>query len=297
LKILHITKLKSGGAYIACTHFCKALSMLDHQNEIKLIDEDYNLDEYGAIFLHWFGVGYPTLNTNRRVFIVLHDYSSITGGCVYRKGCYKNLDGCNNCPQKIKDSHKILKSRPNYKRIACGQKIFVDSLNSGFETEYVHISVGDSQPFEKYEDEVFLWVSEYPTERKGSMDIIGLSNNYKINVVGRYDKVLSLHDNINTFGYTPNEYMFEFYKKCYAVLIPSSEETCGLVALEAMKYGRPVLGYNSIYPMLTIHKENLRESINELKENYDYHRDLAIKMYKTRTYKKMSEDLERILWT
>ena len=51
-------------------------------------------------------------------------------------------------------------------------------------------------------------------------------------------------DNITFLGWIPHEEVPAYYEACDAVIMPSRWEAFGLVAIEAMKYGKPVIVSN-----------------------------------------------------
>ena len=51
-------------------------------------------------------------------------------------------------------------------------------------------------------------------------------------------------DNITFLGWIPHEEVPAYYESCDAVIMPSRWEAFGLVAIEAMKYGKPVIVSN-----------------------------------------------------
>ena len=51
-------------------------------------------------------------------------------------------------------------------------------------------------------------------------------------------------DNITFLGWIPHEDVPAYYEACDAVIMPSRWEAFGLVAIEAMKYGKPVIVSN-----------------------------------------------------
>ncbi|MCI6655110.1 MAG: glycosyltransferase family 4 protein, partial [Clostridium sp.] len=51
-------------------------------------------------------------------------------------------------------------------------------------------------------------------------------------------------DNITFLGWIPHEELTAYYEACDAVIMPSRWEAFGLVAIEAMKYGKPVIVSN-----------------------------------------------------
>ena len=65
------------------------------------------------------------------------------------------------------------------------------------------------------------------------------------NVLNEKAQVDKIDDDRITFlGWIPNDKLGAYYKKCDVVVMPSRWEAFGLVAIEAMKYGKPVLASN-----------------------------------------------------
>ncbi len=51
-------------------------------------------------------------------------------------------------------------------------------------------------------------------------------------------------DRLTFLGWIPHEKIASYYMGCDAVIMPSRWEAFGLVAIEAMKYGKPVIASN-----------------------------------------------------
>lgn len=65
------------------------------------------------------------------------------------------------------------------------------------------------------------------------------------NVVGDSKKIDMINSNKITFcGWIPHNQLAGYYKGCDAVIIPSRWEAFGLVGIEAMKYGKPIIVSN-----------------------------------------------------
>ena len=65
------------------------------------------------------------------------------------------------------------------------------------------------------------------------------------NVVGGGPKIEKKNtDRITFLGWVPHEKLASYYTACDAVVMPSRWEAFGLVAIEAMKYGKPVIASN-----------------------------------------------------
>lgn len=65
------------------------------------------------------------------------------------------------------------------------------------------------------------------------------------NVVGDSEKIPMVNTDRVTFcGWVPHNQLDGYYKSCDAVIMPSRWEAFGLVGVEAMKYGRPIIVSN-----------------------------------------------------
>lgn len=65
------------------------------------------------------------------------------------------------------------------------------------------------------------------------------------NVVGGGIKIEKKNtDRITFLGWIPHDKLASYYSACDAVIMPSRWEAFGLVAIEAMKYGKPVIVSN-----------------------------------------------------
>lgn len=78
------------------------------------------------------------------------------------------------------------------------------------------------------------------------------------NVVGDSKKVNMVNtDKITFCGWVPREQLAGYYKGCDAVILPSRWEAFGLVGVEAMKYGKPIIVSNrGALPELINEEEN-----------------------------------------
>ena len=64
------------------------------------------------------------------------------------------------------------------------------------------------------------------------------------NVVGRDFVRKENTERVSFLGWIPHEKLSSYYAQCDAILMPSRWEAFGLVAIEAMKYGKPVIASN-----------------------------------------------------
>ncbi len=69
----------------------------------------------------------------------------------------------------------------------------------------------------------------------------------KLNLI-RLSKKLGVKDNIIFHGLVPHSKVSELYKTCRIVVLPSLHESFGLVILEGMSSGRPVVATNAVGP-------------------------------------------------
>ncbi len=77
------------------------------------------------------------------------------------------------------------------------------------------------------------------------------------NVVGGMQIRKENTDRVTFYGWIPHDQLGSYYATCDAVIMPSRWEAFGLVAVEAMKYGKPVIASNrGALPELVEHGKN-----------------------------------------
>lgn len=198
--------------------------------------------------------------------------------------CDKWKEGCYNCPQlkEYPQSRLIDNSRFMYKykkehflnipnlSLVTVSKWLQMELKQSFLKDYNSVVIEngiDTEVFQYKESKlredyslnnkfIILGVASGWSQRKGLNDIIRLANiiknkemhDIKIVLIGVTDeqKALCEEHNILAFKRTQNvERLVEWYSVADVFLNPSMEETFGLVTVEAMSCGTPVIAYNS----------------------------------------------------
>jgi glycosyltransferase involved in cell wall biosynthesis len=218
---------------------------------------------------------------NKPVVWTLHDCWSFTGHCAYFDyvGCEKWKTGCYECPQKKSYPASFLfdGSESNYlnkKEIFNGLKnmsIVTPSnwlkrmVEQSFLSKYaVHVINNGidlntffprdsyfSEKFNIQDKKIILGVANVWEERKGFSTFLELSrlidDNYIIVLIGLSEKQIELlPNNIIGIRRTENiEELAKWYSISDVCANPSVEETFGLVTVEAMACGTPVVVYNA----------------------------------------------------
>ena len=102
-----------------------------------------------------------------------------------------------------------------------------------------------------------------------------------------------LEENVKFHGIVSQQELERFYSQAYAFVFPSLLEGYGLVLIEAMSYGLPVIAFNNSAMPYTIKNEvngllvtncdstELGDKILWLMKNVDYHRNLSQNALKT----------------
>jgi putative colanic acid biosynthesis glycosyltransferase len=212
----------------------------------------------------------------------LHDCWAFTGHCTYfdSVGCNKWETGCHNCPQRLSypNSWGFDASKKNYKQ---KQELFNSLSNLTIVPVSEWLAELVSRSFLRYypikvirngvdlkqftpknpndirnrlnlQDKlVILGVANGWTKRKGLSDFIELSErlecNSKIVLIGLNKKqIKELPQNIIGVERTESVgELAEFYSLADIFINPSVEESFGLVTIEAMACGTPVVVYNA----------------------------------------------------
>ena len=216
----------------------------------------------------------------KKVIWTLHDCWAFTGHCAYFSyaGCEKWKSGCFECPQKkeypksliIDNSKKnwILKKElftsiedmvlvtPSKWLASLVKESFlnkypVEVIYNGIDTDVFKPTKSDFRTKNGLEDKkIILGVASVWDRRKGLYDFIKLSelldDTYKIVLVGLSNEQMNgIPEKILGIPRTNSATeLAEIYSAADVFVNPSVEETMGLVTVEAMACGTPVITYN-----------------------------------------------------
>ncbi|MDU1414423.1 MAG: glycosyltransferase [Clostridium sp.] len=220
---------------------------------------------------------------NKPVVWTLHDCWTFTGHCAYFDdiGCEKWKSQCYDCCQL--NSYPISKIKDNSKgNYICKKAIFngvnglkvitvsswlkgkveqsflkdydIRVINNGIDVDTFKPLDSKDKIDKKYNiqgKKIILGVSNIWDERKGLKDFLKLSqiidDSFVIVLVGlNDDQIKELPSNIIGIRRTENiEELAELYSAAMVLVNTSVEETFGLVTVEAMACGTPVIVYNS----------------------------------------------------
>lgn len=219
--------------------------------------------------------------SNKKVIWTLHDCWAFTGHCSHFDAinCNDWEKQCKHCPKKREYPSSYFKDNSQFnfikkKEIFNGiknmiivtpskwlaklvKKSFLKEykvivINNGIDLEVFKPRKGNFKKKYGVEDKkIILGVANIWDKRKGIDYFVKLSkelsNDYKIVLVGVNKKLKKiLPDNIIKINRTDNiEELCEIYSDAYVFLNPSCEETMGLVTVEALACGIPVIVNNA----------------------------------------------------
>ncbi|MDD2435158.1 MAG: glycosyltransferase [Bacilli bacterium] len=291
--------------------------------------------------------------TNKKSIISLHDPWLLTGGCVHPMKCKKWKDGCHNC-ETVKsvftystiNSHSLWKLKQKVFKdidvdLIVSSQYMMDMVKTSPITKHIknihYIPFGiDLTKFKEQskmearkkfginqKDIVLFFRAQ--NEFKGTNKIVEALSNIYLN----HSITLLTCDQKNLVSKLKNKYnivelgkikdentMIEAYNSCDIFLMPSSGESFGLMAIEAMACAKPIIIFdNSALPSVTFAPEcgylveddnanELGKAIKFLIENKDERmkrgnlgRKLAVENYDINTYNnkiiKLYEDMYR----
>lgn len=255
-------------------------TLIDIPSTKKLIKkiEDFNPDIIHLHNIHGYYVNYKYLfeylnKTNIKVIWTLHDCWSFTGYCPYFDyiKCNKYKSGCKNCKHPFKYPFSIFKQNIS-KHYELKEKLFnnnknltlvvtsnwsKDRLKESFlkDKDIKVINNGiDLSIFKKVcdkdDDFNILFVANYWTPAKGLNDlekiIENINENIKVTIVGQIKPSKYLQDRCTIIQRTENkEKLVELYSKAHLFINPTYEDVFGLVNVEALACGTPVITYNT----------------------------------------------------
>lgn len=210
----------------------------------------------------------------------LHDCWAFTGHCTHFDliGCKKWKTHCNNCPlthtypksyvdqsyKNFEDKRDIFNGHPNLTIVTPShwlKSLVKKSYLRSYKIKVIHngIDLNQFRILDKMNrnikidssKKVILGIANVWGNSKGLDDFLKLSEmlseRYQIVLIGLNKKQLrQLPNNIIGFSRIDsiNE-LVEWYNRADAFVNPSKEESFGLVTVEAMACGTPVIGYNA----------------------------------------------------
>ena len=163
--------------------------------------------------------------------------------------------------QKLRSHRYQLESNRNLDvLIVASQYMKSVLIQNGFPPDRVEVIPYYTEPipFDRIEFLNFILFVGRLHETKGLQDLLGAlvecPENLKLIVVGEgyyrgeIDRIIAqknLAGRIEFSGWLPQERLREHYLSCLALVVPSLwPEPFGIVGIEAMSYGKPVIGYN-----------------------------------------------------
>ncbi|UOW67240.1 glycosyltransferase [Paraclostridium bifermentans] len=253
-------------------------------SDLKLIRPDIiHLHNLHGSYINYVKLFKYIKDSNIKVVWTLHDCWSFTGKCPHFTAieCYKWKDKCFDCkqldiyPRSMVDltstMYKVKKDTfANLDNISIVvvsnwlKKICKESFLNKHNTYVIENGINldkfkasnNTALKEKYNIKdkfIILGVASPWTERKGINDFIKLSqildsNYYKIVLIGMSKEQIREFSKYNILGLEKTdsvEELIEWYSLSDVLFNPSIEETFGLVTVEAMACGTPVIVYNS----------------------------------------------------
>ncbi|HGH6031183.1 TPA: glycosyltransferase family 4 protein [Vibrio mimicus] len=224
----------------------------------------------------------PFLSRRKPIVWTWHDPWPMTGHCIYPMGCDKWKTGCGNCPsleapfRMRKDRTKQQFSWKNniYKKtkaeVVLASKWMLDmAQNSPFSEYFNFTQIPFGLDLEKYRprdkkvarerlgifpDRAVVFIRASSTPFKGLREFVEalelINPELKLCIialqeVGHFDQFIGKHQIIE-FGWSNDEeLLLDAYAACDFFAMPSMAEAFGLMAIEAMACGRPVLSFDS----------------------------------------------------
>lgn len=251
--------------------------LISHLEEIKPdIIHLHNLHAHNVNLKMLFE--YFKKNPQIKLYWTFHDLWAFTGYCPYFEmvGCEKWKSGCGNCPQRKQFSWLFDKSRSLYNKkrelfSGLNLKIIAPSnyianmaresffkeydikvINNGVDLDVFKPTESDFREKHSLKDKyIVLGVAINWEMRKGLNTFIELSKElpegYQIVLVGTNNEIdKSLPSNIISIHKTESiKELKEIYTASDVLLNPTLEEAFGMVNIESLACGTPVITYNS----------------------------------------------------
>lgn len=229
------------------------------------------------------------ISSQKKVVLTIHDPWTITGRCVHYYDCNKYLTGCKNCPNltslfplKKDNCHSLWKlkkmvySKINPTVVVSSQYMYDLIKNSPLTSNWnkIHLipfgvdlnvfndslKVEDARKKLNINEEDFVIFFRSQDNFKGTKYIIEALNKLettkKITIItcsekGNLNNLYSLF-NVIELGNADTKELIYAYRACDIFLMPSLGESFGMMAVEAMACGKPVVVFdNTSLPSIT----------------------------------------------
>ncbi|GHT01679.1 glycosyl transferase [Synergistales bacterium] len=218
----------------------------------------------------------PELTKLKPSLLTVHDHFLTTGHCIYPVSqCNKWLTGCGDCPSldtpfKVTRDNTALAwqmkkdifSRCELELIVASEymKSFVERspITSRFKTHFIPFGI-DIDQFEERghkdarkklgipENKFVIFCRANFEPFKGTKFIADMLKNWNdeivpfIVTVDNWDIISDWHGGVKDFGWVSNDVLRDLFSACDLFLMPSTDESFGLMAIEAMTASRPIV--------------------------------------------------------
>lgn len=290
---------------------------LNKKSTIEVINKikEYKPDIVHLNNLHGYYINYKLLfdylnKTNIKLIWTFHDCWPITGYCSYfdLANCDKYKNGCNNCPigfaypyslfkQNIIKHYKIKKDlfTSNKNLTIITPSIWLKNVvkNSYLKDKPVYV-INNGIDLSRFNNDVkknerftILFVANYWTKTKGRDElekiIKNVNDDIDVIIVGEYKNPPKyIKERCTLIKRTNNiDELASIYAKAHLFINPTLEEVLGLVNIEALACGTPVIMYNTGGSPETIDDKTgivvdkydykkMAEEINKQYKNYNF---------------------------
>lgn len=272
------------------------------------------------------------ISKNKKIVISLHDPWFLSGRCVHSYECKKWKTGCEECayldtlfPMKIDNTKSLWNLKKKiFNLIDCDLIVsskYMENLakNSPYlKNKRIHLiplglNINKFSPIKDNKklrnklgipENDFVFFLRSQDEFKGTRYVREAISNIKEHITIITCDQKGLLDNLNNkikiieYGVVNEEMMIDLFRACDVFLMPSISESFGMMAVEAMACGKPVIIFNNTsLPSVTfapecgilvknLNSEDLKEKMiwiknnsDELKRRGDFGRKIVIENY------------------
>lgn len=224
----------------------------------------------------------PFLSKRKKIIWTWHDPWPMTGHCIYPLNCEKWKTGCGECPnlqipfkmKKDKTKEQFVWKNDIYKKtkaeVVVASKWMLEMANQSPLSKFFNfnlipfgLDLSKYKPKNKkearnkmgvFEGRAVIFLRASSTPFKGLSEFISALEQLKPEIelciitlqeTGHFDKFIGKHQIIE-FGWSNDEeLLIDAYAACDFFIMPSMAEAFGLMAIEAMACGRPVVSFDS----------------------------------------------------